>query len=160
MAISGPAKSRRVKNVAIAVAVVVVGLGAILTAVPGSPVQRLFYQSFRGQEVVLAGTSQPTSFGAGADADATTGADASEQPSAVPTPRTVRIITIIPKDAIPAILDPQFVSGEEADSLMSPSERVTGVSINGDHRAYSVPTLSRHEVANDVVGGVPVAVTW
>jgi hypothetical protein len=134
--------------------------------VPGNPVQRLFYQTFRGQEVVLAGTSKPTSIGAGAsapsgaDTDATTGANASEQLAPVPTPRTVRIITIIPKDAIPAILDPEFVSSEEAESLMSPSERVIGVSINGDHRAYSVPTRSRHEVANDVVGGVPVAVTW
>ena len=159
-------KSGRAKKVAIAAVVVVVGLGAILTAVPGSPVQRLFYQTFRGQEVVLAHSSEPSSNGAGASAapsaetGATAEAGASEQPSPVPTPRTVRIITVLPKNAIPAILDPRFASAEEAESLMLPSERVIGLSINGDHRAYSVPALSRHEVANDVVGGVPVAVTW
>lgn len=143
-----------------------IGLGAILTAVPGSPVQRLFYETFRGQEVVLARSDEPSNIGAGASAapsgetGAATGSSAAEQPAPVPAPRTVRIITIIPRDAIPAILEPRFVSGEEAESLMSPSERVIGVSINGDHRAYSIPTLSRHEVVNDVVGGAPVAVTW
>ncbi len=70
------------------------------------------------------------------------------------------IITILGKDGIPAILDPQFVSGAEAAEQMVDSERVLGVSINGDHRAYPLNQLSRHEIVNDEVGGVPVAVTW
>ena len=70
------------------------------------------------------------------------------------------IITILGKDGIPAILDPQFVSGAEAAEQMLDSERVLGVSINGDHRAYPLNQLSRHEIVNDEVGGVPVAVTW
>jgi hypothetical protein len=37
---------------------------------------------------------------------------------------------------------------------------VLGVSINGESRAYSIPFLSGREVVNDVVGGVPIAVTW
>ena len=43
---------------------------------------------------------------------------------------------------------------------MADDELVIGVSIDGDHRAYSVPHLSRHEIVNDVVGGRPIAVTW
>ena len=43
---------------------------------------------------------------------------------------------------------------------MASDERVLGVSINGDHRAYPLNLLSRHEIVNDTVGGVPVAVTW
>ncbi len=43
---------------------------------------------------------------------------------------------------------------------MRPEELVLGLSINGDHRAYSLPFLSSHEIVNDTVGGVPVAVTW
>ena len=70
------------------------------------------------------------------------------------------IITVLGYDAIPAILDPQIVSAEEADEWTAPSEQVIGLSINGDHRAYSIPLLSRHEIVNDTVGGEPVAVTW
>ena len=70
------------------------------------------------------------------------------------------IITVLGYDAIPAILDPEIVSVEEAAERMAPSEQVIGLSINGDHRAYSIPMLSRHEIVNDTVGGKPVAVTW
>ena len=71
----------------------------------------------------------------------------------------LRIITVLGKDGIPAILNPQFVNAEPVPQ-MEPSERVLGVSINGDHRAYPLNLLSRHEIVNDTVEGVPVAVTW
>lgn len=70
------------------------------------------------------------------------------------------IITVLGYDAIPAILTPEFSTVEEAQDWMAPSEQVIGVSINGDHRAYSIPFLSRHEIVNDTVGGKSVAVTW
>ena len=72
----------------------------------------------------------------------------------------LELVTLLGFDAIPAILKPNLVSADEADSRMAPDEQVLGLSINGEHRAYSVPQLSRHEIVNDVVGGVPVAVTW
>ena len=74
--------------------------------------------------------------------------------------RTLELVTLLPFDAIPAILDPSFVTPAEAEEWMDPNEQVLGLSINGDHRAYSIKMLSRHEIVNDVVGGVPVAVTW
>ncbi len=43
---------------------------------------------------------------------------------------------------------------------MTPTELVLGLSIDGDHRAYPLNLLSRHEIVNDTVGGEPVAVTW
>ena len=70
------------------------------------------------------------------------------------------IITLLGYDAIPAILDPQFVQAIDAEGWMEPDEQVLGLSINGDSRAYSVRMLSRHEIVNDTVGGEPVAVTW
>ena len=70
------------------------------------------------------------------------------------------IITLLGFDAIPAILAPEMVGADAADEWMVDNEPVVGVSINGDHRAYSIPMLSRHEIVNDVVGGQPVAVTW
>ena len=70
------------------------------------------------------------------------------------------LITLLGFDAIPAILDPEFVTAEQALEQLKPDELVLGLSINGDTRAYSIPMLSAHEIVNDVVGGVPVAITW
>ena len=70
------------------------------------------------------------------------------------------IITVLGKDGIPSIDNPRFVGPGEADQQMESFERVLGVSINGDHRAYPLNMLSHHELVNDTVVGVPVAVTW
>jgi hypothetical protein len=70
------------------------------------------------------------------------------------------LISVLPPDAIPAILDPQFVSAELAASELNSDERVIGLVINGDVRAYPISVLSAHEIVNDVVGGEPVAITW
>ncbi|MCH8186289.1 MAG: DUF3179 domain-containing protein [Chloroflexi bacterium] len=74
--------------------------------------------------------------------------------------RQLELVTLLGFDAIPAILNPKLVTASEAEADMDPDEQVLGLSINGDHRAYSIRLLSRHEIVNDVVGGVPVAVTW
>ncbi|MFT5194750.1 MAG: hypothetical protein ACI9EW_000486 [Cellvibrionaceae bacterium] len=70
------------------------------------------------------------------------------------------IITLLPQDAIPAIDNPTFHTADEADDFYDPDELVMGVVFNGDARAYSVPHLSSHEIVNDEVGGVKIAVTW
>lgn len=72
----------------------------------------------------------------------------------------LEIVTLLPRDAIPAIDSPQFMDRQEADEFYDPDELVMGVNFNGDARAYSVPFLSRHEIVNDTVGGVKIAVTW
>ena len=74
--------------------------------------------------------------------------------------RTLDLVTLLDYDAIPAILEPDFVSAGEAEAWMDDTEQVLGVSINGDHRAYPIRVLSRYEIVNDDVGGVPIAVTW
>ncbi len=70
------------------------------------------------------------------------------------------MITLLPRDAIPAIDNPQFLDPSEANEYYDPEELVIGVEFNGDARAYSVPFLSNHEIVNDTVGGVKIAVTW
>ena len=72
----------------------------------------------------------------------------------------LQIVTVLSKDAIPAILDPKFLDTRAANAQMAPNERVLGVSVKGESRAYPLKMLSRHEVVNDEVGGVPIAVTW
>ena len=72
----------------------------------------------------------------------------------------LEIVTLLPFDAIPAISNPTLITADEADSVLDPDEQVMGISINGEQRAYSVRQLSRHEIVNDTVGGVPLAATW
>ncbi len=64
-----------------------------------------------------------------------------------------------PKDGIPPIDDPVFVSVGEADDL-PPQEPVIGVILNGEAKAYPLRILTWHEIVNDEVGGVPVSVTF
>ncbi|NNE07911.1 MAG: DUF3179 domain-containing protein [Gemmatimonadetes bacterium] len=70
------------------------------------------------------------------------------------------LYSVLPLDAIPAIDEPQFVPVAVADTFLAPTEMIIGVSIDGDDRAYSAWQLDEHEIVNDVVGGVPIAVTW
>jgi hypothetical protein len=72
----------------------------------------------------------------------------------------LQIITVLPRDAISAIDDPQFIAAEEADKSYNDEEMILGVEFNGDARAYSIPLLSSHEIVNDTVGGVAISVTW
>ena len=119
------------------------GVGALLSAVPGSPVARLLHPPKTIQ--IANGTD-----------------DGVADPRDSAEVRKLEIITLLPKDAIPAITEDRvaFVTGEAADAQMAPADRVIGVSVGGDHRAYSTSQLSSHEVVNDTIGGVPVAVTW
>jgi hypothetical protein len=64
-----------------------------------------------------------------------------------------------PKDGIPAIDDPEFVSLPEARDL-SERDPVIGLTVNGESRAYPLRILTWHEIVNDTLGGVPVAVTY
>ncbi len=65
-----------------------------------------------------------------------------------------------PKDGIPAIDDPKFVSVEEADEWLQPQEPVVLVQVGDDARAYPIQILMWHEIVNDTIGGVPVTVTF
>ncbi len=73
--------------------------------------------------------------------------------------RPDEIVTVLPKDAIPAILSPSFEEGNKA-SWLSGKDAVVGVEIAGDSRAYPVAILSSREIVNDKIGGIPIAVTW
>ncbi len=65
-----------------------------------------------------------------------------------------------PKDTIPAIDSPQFISVEEADQWLDPHEAVILVEVGGSARAYPVQILMWHEIVNDIVAGVPLVVTY
>lgn len=65
-----------------------------------------------------------------------------------------------PRDGIPSIDDPQFVSFAEAEAWLAGNEPVIALEINGDARAYPLQIMTWHEIANDEVGGIPVVVTF
>ena len=62
------------------------------------------------------------------------------------------------KDRIPSIDAPKFEPVAEVD--LPDREPVVGLAIGDDIRAYPLRILTWHEIVNDVVGGVPIAVTF
>jgi hypothetical protein len=65
-----------------------------------------------------------------------------------------------PKDGIPAIDDPTFAAVADKPNLTA-REPVITLEIEGEvPRAYPIRYLTWHEIVNDVVGGIPVAVTF
>ena len=65
-----------------------------------------------------------------------------------------------PRDGIPPLDDPRFTTFDDADGWLDGEEPVIALDINGDARAYPLQILTWHEIVNDVVGDVPVAVTF
>ena len=65
----------------------------------------------------------------------------------------------VAKDGIPALTNPPNIGAKEA-TYLEPFDRVFGVSFGGEHRAYPLRILNPHEMANDVVGGVPFALAY
>lgn len=64
-----------------------------------------------------------------------------------------------PKDGIPPIDEPKFVSLAEATQI-GDKEPVIALSVDDDARAYPLSILTWHEIVNDEVGGKPLSVTY
>ncbi|MBL1197485.1 MAG: DUF3179 domain-containing protein, partial [Chloroflexi bacterium] len=65
-----------------------------------------------------------------------------------------------PKDGIPAVDDPKYISTSEADEWLKDVEPIALVEINGQARAFPIQILIWHEIVNAEVGGQPVSVTF
>jgi hypothetical protein len=78
------------------------------------------------------------------------------------------IVSAMARDALQVLVEPATIGPEEIErfnreergKLLVPHDRVIGVHINGQARAYPLRVMRWHEVVNDVVGGQPVAVTY
>ena len=64
-----------------------------------------------------------------------------------------------PKDGIPAIDKPFFITADLVKGL-DEKEAVITVHINSESKAYPLRILMWHEIVNDIVGDVPIAVTY
>lgn len=65
---------------------------------------------------------------------------------------------ILPRGGIPAIIDPVYVSAEDAS--INDNSWILGVVINDQARAYSLNLLNHHEVVNDVIDTTAFAAVW
>ena len=78
-------------------------------------------------------------------------------------PRDIRFEEIVwggvKVNAIPPLDNPTMIAAAEA-AYLNPDDRVFGVELNGDARAYPLRIMNWHEMANDVVGGIPVSLAY
>jgi hypothetical protein len=63
------------------------------------------------------------------------------------------------KDGIPSLTDPKFVQAAEARFLKD-KDKVMGIEIEGEARAYPINILNWHEGVNDTIKNSAILVTW
>ena len=64
-----------------------------------------------------------------------------------------------PRDGIPSLDKPKFISAKQA-SYLNAKDRVLGVVHKGEARAYPIKILNWHEIVNDTIQGDRVIVTF
>jgi len=62
-------------------------------------------------------------------------------------------------DGIPSLDNPAMIAADDADYLLD-GDMVFGIEINSDVRAYPLRIMGWHEMFNDTIGGVPVALAY
>jgi hypothetical protein len=65
-----------------------------------------------------------------------------------------------PRDAIPPIDDPTYESVADASAWLSDDQPGVLVEVGDDVRFLALAILIRHEIVNDEIGGVPIAITY
>jgi hypothetical protein len=65
-----------------------------------------------------------------------------------------------PKDGIPSIDNPVFISQNDASEWIESSEPIIAFTHQGAARAYPLQVLIWHEIVNDTIGDNPIAVTF
>ena len=69
------------------------------------------------------------------------------------------LVALANPDTKKALLNPAFLDVDKAGEQYSDSELVIGLSVNGQHKAYSTSFMSTW-IVNDTVGGEPMLVTY
>jgi hypothetical protein len=63
------------------------------------------------------------------------------------------------RDCIPSIDNPKFVSVAGATHV-GDDDIVIAIAFGDEFRAYPAQILDQHEIVNDTIAGVPIAITW
>ena len=83
-------------------------------------------------------------------------------------PRAALVASGNPRDFLLALNDPKFIRGSEVvaynargrSKYLVSTDRVIGVQIKGEYRAYPLRLINAHEIINDTLAGLPIAVTY
>ncbi len=141
----GPTRVASLASWTLAIAAVVLVAGALLIS-PNEQLQR------SGQLSASGGDGAPES-----DSGATALEPFDTSDLMVPPEQILRGGP--PKDGIPALVNPHAVAAAKAEFLR-PGDRVVGVTLGEQARAYPINVLNWHEIINDELGGVPIAVIY
>jgi hypothetical protein len=70
--------------------------------------------------------------------------------------------SVVPRDAFPVFDNPRMLTAAEAEarSVIFDRDMVIGVAHGREAKAYPITIMGVHELGNDTIGGVPIAVTW
>jgi hypothetical protein len=80
--------------------------------------------------------------------------------------RDLIVASGMPKDGLPALVEPVVWTVAQADAatrprkFLVPGDRVIGIMLGGQARAYPLRVLVWHEVVNDALAGRPILVTY
>ncbi len=66
----------------------------------------------------------------------------------------------IGREVFPALLEPEFISILQADSIWVDSTRFLLAHSGDDIKAYSIKDLTRHEIVNDMLNGKPIMAVY
>ena len=66
------------------------------------------------------------------------------------------------RDAFPVFDNPAMLTAEEAEASQAifPRDAVIGVSHGSEAKAYPITVMGYHELGNDTIDGIPIAVAW
>ena len=82
-------------------------------------------------------------------------------PTLTPTPDYgAELIVATERDEIAAVVAPVIVDAAPMDARFLADEPVLIAVVNGVERAYALQNMAEHEVVNDTLDGIPIAVTW
>ncbi len=68
--------------------------------------------------------------------------------------------SLMPRDGFEVFNNPDFIGKDKSLDFYFRFEPVIAVEIDGEARAYPLNVLTFHEIANDVIMGIPIAVTF
>ena len=70
--------------------------------------------------------------------------------------------TGITRDTFPVFNDPLMLSAEQAEQrrLVFPRAAVIGVAHGTSAKAYPIAVMGIHELGNDTIDGIPIAISW
>lgn len=70
------------------------------------------------------------------------------------------IKSLLPRDGFEVFTNPDFILSEEALNFYFRFEPVIAVEVDGEAKAYPLNVLTFHEIANDEISDIPIAVTY